>query len=166
MTEERKTGLLTIKNIRRVAFVERGANQLANIAMVKSADTDPQNPVPTEKGRSAMTQTQVMERIEKAASELRSSDDSLTREQAISKVMDVRPDLVDEYRNSEPDFSIESPKEPEPTEIQKTEADIVAIAKSHGEGSSEYAQAMAKRLDLLGHEDQAEDWRAQAAFIG
>lgn len=162
---ERKVGLLTIKNIRRVAFVERGANPHAHIALLKSADVDPEN-APPERREAPVSQSQVMQKIEKAADHLRVKDASLTREQAISRVMDAHADLVDEYRKAEPDFNIEEPKEPEPTDVQKADADVVSITKSHGEDSREYAVAMAKRLTLLGHDEAARDWESQAAFIG
>jgi hypothetical protein len=163
--DERKTGLLTLKRISRVAFVQRGANQHAHISFVKSADDVDNRATKTpERKETGMTATQ---QLEAKAADIRKADDSLSQEQAISKAMDEHPDLVAAYYDNE--FGNEpeplEKTEPEPTEIEKADADIVAIQKAHGENSAEFCKAMAKRCDLLGHVDQAEDWRKQAAFL-
>ena len=167
--DERKTGLLTLTKLKRVAFVNRGANQLARISLVKSADVDPDNRVTDKKIKPEGKETVVTasQQLEKKALEIRKSDGSLTFAQAAVRAQNENRDLVDEYYDKE--FGNEpepvEKTEPEPTEFEKADADIITIQKTHGEDSREYAVAMAKRLELLGHEAQAEDWRAQAAFI-
>ena len=73
--------------------------------------------------------------------------------------MDEHPDLVEGYYENEFGTDPEVEKtEPEPTEIEKADADIITIQKAHGEGSAKFAKAMATRCELLGHEPQAEEW--------
>jgi len=165
--DERKTGLLTLKRISRVAFVARGANPHARITFVKSAD-EVVNPAVKADPEGKETVMTALQQLEARAADIRKTDNSLTQEGAFSKAMDEHPDLVEGYYDNEFGTEPEAVEktEPEPTQIEKADADVVAIAKSHGEGSAEFAKAMATRCELLGHEDQAEDWRAQAAFIG
>ena len=180
---ERQVGLLTITKLRHVALVQRGANPLAQISLVKSADVIPGSPTPARKDE-PVTQSTAYQELEAKAIEIKKSKPSLSNEQAMDRAYDQNSDLVAKHRDHDPDlpdtFEKSGPLVVGGDEAAKLAARIEALAdklarernvtKSVGydlvERDPEGLRLMSEYRKALRDDEGAEAFAKSAAFIG
>lgn len=180
---ERQVGLLTITKLRRVALVQRGANPLAKISLVKSADVTPAS-LTSAREDGSVTQSTAYSELEAKAVEIKKSEPSLSIEQAMDRAYDQNPDLVAKHQDRDPDLS-EAVEKGDPSVVggqvaariaEQIEALCVKLAREHNVSKSvgydfverdpEGLRLMIQYKNALGDDDGAEELGKSVEFIG